>query len=153
MTLSKKDKEDVASIVAQTLKGLNTPIVTTEADLNKPDLKPFSDRNKIIEDLTIKERVTIWEDIEEDNLFKQRYKAGKTLFDVKGIDGKPSLPYAIAYEHFILPICKDSRKMTKKQLAGIKTKAIKQLKVKADGQSHPKAQEWINKAIEHINGL
>ena len=154
MSLSKSDEQKILGMMLEVLKG-NLP----EADIKKmgevkvstepKDLVPFSERDAIIDKLTSKERQHIWGEIDESNLFKNKYKAGKTLFEVKGIDGKPSLPYAIAWSGFIVPICK-SRKKTAKQMKAIKSKAIKQLNTKADAQSNAKAKQWIAKAIQGI---
>lgn len=158
MTLSRKDKQDIVEMITLSLKGVNNSTKNAGASKvkvkGKPqELKPFSDRNEIINGLTLNDRVKIWGDVETNNLFKQRYKAGKELFEVKNIDGKPSLPYLKAFEGFILPICKSHKKMTSKQLASMRINAVKQLKMKADTQTHPKAKQWVENAINEIKGL
>jgi len=155
MALSKKDKQDIAEMIAMVLKGNESAV--KEADkgakiAGKPkDLVPYAKRPEIIKGLKISERIEFWGDVNKDNILGNKYKCAHRLFKAKNIDGRPNITYAEAYEQFLLPIA-NNNKYTKKQLATLKGLVLKQLDSKIEKQKNPKAKIWLEKAVEQIKG-
>jgi len=157
MALSKKDKQDIAEMIALSLKGVmdssNKKAGDTGAKIEgKPkDLVPSSKRPEILKNLTIKERKELWGEVNKDNILGNKYKCAHRLYKTKNIDGRPNVTYTEAYKQFLLPIA-ESNKYTKKQLATLKGLVLKALDDKVKSQKNPKAKMWVEKAIENIKG-
>jgi len=154
MTLTKKDKQDMAEMIVGILKAMNS------ADLKEAskgakiegtprDLHPASERPEILKGLTMAERKAIWGTINKDNILGNKYKAGHNLYKTKNIDGRPNITYTEAYFEFLVPIAKDL-KYTTKQMTSLKGLVLKALKHKITTQKNPKAKQWVEKALGEI---
>lgn len=155
MTLSKKDLEQITAVVQAVIKSESQDNKKADKGAKisgKPkDLVPSSKRPEIIKGLTMNERIELWGDINKDNIFGNRYKCARKLYKSKNIDGRPNIPYTEAYNEFLVKIA-NHNKYTKKQMTKLKSLVLKQLDDKIKAQKNPKAQEWLEKAVENIKG-
>jgi len=159
--LSKKDKIEIAEIVASVMKASNQ---TETKPVNKDKVKvatkpkkvvPTSQKPEILKKLTTKEIKELWGNLDTKNIFGKKYSCAHNLYKAKNIDGRPNISYSEAWNNFIMPIAKSNKKTTK-QVEALRMKAIQQLrgKIKDNEEKQPrfwdKRNQWIEKGIEAI---